>query len=61
MIAADIATVPYQDGRAFHMEGLNELASIYHLSPRKIVYLTKHADEWIYRLEALEQKNSSIM
>jgi|SRR5215212_9872995 hypothetical protein len=56
MIAADIATVPYQEGRAFHMEGLKELASIYDLSPRKIIYLTNYADEWMNRLEALERK-----
>jgi len=55
MIAADIATVPYQEGRAFHMEGLKELASIYDLSPRKIIYLTNYADEWMNRLEALER------
>lgn len=55
MIAADIATVPYQEGRTFHMEGLKELASIYDLSVRKIIYLTKYADEWMNRLEAVER------
>jgi hypothetical protein len=55
MIAADIATVPYQEGRAYHMEGLKELASVFDLSTRKIIYLTKYADEWMDRLEALER------
>lgn len=54
MIAADIATVPYPEGRAFHMETLREVASTYNLSPRKIIYLTKYADEWMGKLEAIE-------
>lgn len=60
MIAADIGTVPYQEGRNFHMEGLKELASIYDLSPKKIIYLTIYADAWMSRLEALE-RNLGIM
>jgi hypothetical protein len=55
IIAADIATVPYPDGRAFHMDTLKDLAATYNLSPRKIVYLTRYADEWMNRLEALER------
>jgi len=60
MIAADIASIPYQEGAAFHMEGLKELASSYDLSPKKIVYLMKYAGEWMCRLETLE-KNLGIM
>jgi hypothetical protein len=45
MIAADIATVPYMEGRAFHMEGFSQLASGYGLSMKKVVYLTRYADE----------------
>ena len=55
MIAADIGTVPYTEGRAYHMEGLKELASKYDLSIRKIIYLTRFADAWMSRLEAVER------
>jgi hypothetical protein len=54
IIAADIATVPYQEGRNFHMRRLEELASIFGLSTKKIVHLTRYADQWMTRFEALE-------
>jgi hypothetical protein len=55
MIAADIATVPYKEGIAYHMEGLKELASNYGLSIKKIIYLTIYAEAWMSKLEALEE------
>ena len=36
MIAADIATVPYREGREAHMERLKKLASEYGLSMKKV-------------------------
>ena len=56
IIAADIATVPYPEGREFHMQTLAEVAAAYGLSVAKIVHMTEYADEMIRHFQVLEKK-----
>jgi hypothetical protein len=55
IIAADIATVPYPEGREFHMRTLTKLAKSYGLSRDKIIYLTRYADQMTEHFQALEE------
>lgn len=54
MIASDIATVPYPEGRAYHLKGLRELAASYGLAEKKIIHLSEYADALMREFEGVE-------
>lgn len=49
--AADVASVPYPEGRARHIERLREIIEENNLSYDKVVYLTKYSDPILQELE----------
>jgi hypothetical protein len=55
IIAADIATVPYPEGRVRHMESLRELSATYGLSDKTIVYLSAYSENLVRCLAAVEK------
>ncbi len=57
LIAADIATVPYPEGRARYMARLTEIADHYGVVLNRILYLTRHADALLARLEEIEKRS----
>lgn len=49
--AADIASVPYPEGRARYVERLRQLVEENDLSYDKVVYLTKYSNRVLQKLE----------
>lgn len=49
--AADIASVPYAEGRARHIERLMEVVDENGLSYDKVIYLTKYSEDILRELE----------
>ena len=62
VIAADIATVPYVEGRAAHLAVLQQVADHYNLSLEKIIYLSRYAElrrcRWRPRGKSLRRRRS---
>lgn len=54
LIAADIATVPYAEGRNSHMSVLKDVAASYGLSIDKIIYATRFEQQIENHLAKLE-------